>query len=118
MSHFVKGSLNFFSTLKMFDKCLPKQTMCHLSFIFVLFVTIEGFLVEGQSSPSSPHPVQLVAPDSSHQNLVLLEENIHYLENIQEITAILSVVGPFHSGKSYLLNSLLGISQNGFQLGE
>jgi polynucleotide 5'-kinase involved in rRNA processing len=92
--------------------------MCHSSLIFVLFVIIGRFLVETQSSPSSPRPVQLVAPDSSHQNLVLLEENIHYLENIQEITAILSVVGPFHSGKSYLLNSLLGVSQNGFQLGE
>jgi hypothetical protein len=85
------------------------------SAIVTLFLIIECLQLEAQSTS---HPVQLVAPDSGHQNLVLLEENLHYLESIQESTAVISVVGPFHSGKSFLLNSLLGVSQNGFQLGE
>ncbi|XP_031565024.1 guanylate-binding protein 5-like, partial [Actinia tenebrosa] len=62
-------------------------------------------------------PVQLVYPDKgSHKKLVLHEENIKFLQYIQEPVATVAVVGKFHTGKSFLLNQLMG-KKAGFGVG-
>ncbi len=52
-------------------------------------------------------PFQLVRPTSDHQNLEIVEEGLHVLGNITSPVAVIGVVGPYHTGKSFLLNSLI-----------
>jgi len=61
-------------------------------------------------------PVQLVTPDPDHSKLIFRKEAISLLESITDPIAVVGVVGPLHSGKSYLTNQLLGHT-SGFTLG-
>jgi hypothetical protein len=72
--------------------------------------------------------IQIVKPDASHSQLLINEESVKMLESITEEVAVIGsyifltfshlsgVVGPFHSGKSFLLNQLMG-KTNGFTIG-
>ena len=63
------------------------------------------------------HPIQLVRPDPvHHRRLEIVESNIKYLHHINSAVAIVSVVGKYHSGKSFLLNQLMR-KQRGFGIG-
>lgn len=53
---------------------------------------------------------------NSHTNLVVDEDNMKLIENIEGNIAVVGVVGPFHSGKSFLLNQLMS-KPAGFQVG-
>jgi len=61
-------------------------------------------------------PLQLVSPNSDHSRLSLIEKNLEYLASINEPISIVGVVGPYHSGKSFLLNSFLQDTK-GFRVG-
>ena len=61
-------------------------------------------------------PLQLVHPDSTHRKLVLVDENVQHLHRIADAVAVVAVVGKYHSGKSFLLNQLMGKS-SGFGVG-
>lgn len=61
-------------------------------------------------------PIQLVKPDPHHKHLTIVEENMKYLQQIDAPIVIISVVGPFHSGKSFLMNQLMKKS-SGFGVG-
>ena len=62
-------------------------------------------------------PVQLVRPDPlHHRNLVIVRENVQHLHHMHGAVAVVAVVGKFHSGKSFLMNQLMG-KQNGFGIG-
>jgi hypothetical protein len=62
-------------------------------------------------------PLQLVMPDDEeHRSLVLIEENVKHLHYINGPVAVVAVVGKFHSGKSFLLNQLMG-KKSGFGIG-
>lgn len=69
--------------------------------------TLEGF-------PDAP--LQLVRPDHHHKRLVIVEENLRLLQAISQPVSTVSVVGKFHSGKSYLMNQLMAKSA-GFGIG-
>ena len=63
------------------------------------------------------HPIQLIRPDPlKHRNLEIIEANVKYLHHIESAVAVIAVVGKFHSGKSFLLNQLMG-KQKGFGVG-
>ena len=63
------------------------------------------------------HPVQLIHPDPlEHRKLEIIDSNIKYLHSIDSSVAVIAVVGKFHSGKSFLLNQLMG-KQDGFGIG-
>lgn len=47
---------------------------------------------------------------------MLVEENVKHLHYIDGPVAVVAVVGKFHSGKSFLLNQLMG-KQSGFGIG-
>ena len=62
-------------------------------------------------------PVQLVRPDPQHHlKLEIVEENVKHLHHIKTAVAVIAVVGKFHSGKSFLLNQLMGKTE-GFGIG-
>lgn len=61
-------------------------------------------------------PLQLV--DAQGETLVLVEQNVHTLKAYGAALDVVAVVGPFHSGKSYLLNRIMGLGEGaGFDLG-
>lgn len=62
-------------------------------------------------------PLQLVKPDpSEHKKLIVVEENLKHLHHVTSAVAVVAVVGKYHSGKSFLLNQLMG-KKNGFGVG-
>ncbi|XP_013388840.1 guanylate-binding protein 2 [Lingula anatina] len=61
-------------------------------------------------------PLQLVRPGQDHKTLEVVEENFKMLQRIEGSVATVAVVGKFHTGKSFLLNQLMGKS-NGFGVG-
>ncbi|KAL6055593.1 guanylate-binding protein 5 isoform X1 [Balamuthia mandrillaris] len=65
---------------------------------------------------SSGKAVQLVRPEPYHRGLEVVEEGLAVLESMTEPVAIVGVVGPFKTGKSFLLNQLMGRSE-GFTIG-
>lgn len=62
-------------------------------------------------------PLQLVRPDlTHHQHLEIITENLQFLHHVYSAVAVVAVVGKFHSGKSFLLNQLMG-KKEGFGIG-
>jgi hypothetical protein len=62
-------------------------------------------------------PLQLIHPDPNHhRNLEIISSNVKHLHHIHTAVAVVAVVGKFHSGKSFLLNQLMG-KQEGFGVG-
>lgn len=61
-------------------------------------------------------PIQLVRPAANHRDLELVEPNLAILRKIRDPVAMVAVVGKFHSGKSFLMNQLMGKS-TGFGIG-
>jgi len=53
-------------------------------------------------------PFQIVRPNGNHSSMVVVPEGLELLQQHGQSIALISVVGPYHSGKSFLLNSLLG----------
>ena len=64
---------------------------------------------------SDGKPIQLI---STNNNKFVLNNNaLHLIENINGPIGVISVVGPYRTGKSFIMNRLLGRS-NGFACGE
>lgn len=92
----------------------------------------EGFVVPPTTPPSPlpsnpdvthvygdcpDEPIQLVRPDPlGHRKLEIVDANVKCLRQINSAVAVIAVVGKFHSGKSFLLNQLMG-KQEGFGIG-
>ena len=91
-------------------RCIPFA----LFLIFFVVVSAEEF---SRSATLADKPVQLVKPDYEHQKLQIIEENVDILNNIDGAVAVVAVVGPFHSGKSFLMNQLMG-KTSGFGIGK
>lgn len=73
--------------------------------------------IKDDQEPLPDKPLQLVQPDPQlHKRLILVEENVKHLHFIKGAVAVVVVVGKFHSGKSFLLNQLMG-KQKGFGIG-
>lgn len=61
-------------------------------------------------------PLQLLMPRKGHDKLELNEIVLETLASIEDPVAFVAVVGPYHCGKSFLLNVLLN-STHGFTVG-
>lgn len=60
----------------------------------------------------------LALPDASHTRLVLQPEAIEWLRALRGPVALVSIIGPYRSGKSFLLNQLLSVDcDSGFAVG-
>mmetsp|Transcript_89612 Transcript_89612/g.141448 ORF Transcript_89612/g.141448 Transcript_89612/m.141448 type:complete len:870 (-) Transcript_89612:259-2868(-) len=74
-----------------------------VAFAFVAqFVHVEVAEVEFNA------PFQIVRPTTDHKSMTIVREGLANLQRHSNAISLLSVVGPYHSGKSFLLNSLLG----------
>lgn len=69
-----------------------------------------------RQSISEDVPIQIVRPAANHRDLELIESNLMLLRKLQGPVALVAVVGKFHSGKSFLMNQLMGKSR-GFGIG-
>lgn len=61
-------------------------------------------------------PFQVVGPAANHTSLHPIPDGLRFLAYHDRPISIVSVVGPYHSGKSFLLNSLVG-DTSVFQVG-
>ncbi|XP_023225373.1 guanylate-binding protein 2-like [Centruroides sculpturatus] len=108
-----------------------KRNVCLLSRMLkclLLILAVSSPYTDGRNEPACDlyehsdisifpdKPLQLVKPDKQHKNLIIIKENVAFLQKILGPVAIVSVVGKFHSGKSFLMNQLMGKS-NGFGIG-
>lgn len=59
---------------------------------------------------------QIIRPDEAHVSLELVEDGLACLEALDSPISVVGVVGPFGSGKSFLL-SALNHSTSGFTIG-
>ncbi|WOK99419.1 guanylate-binding protein 4-like [Canna indica] len=89
--------------------------------VFAVWVVLFGWLLVAGSSDD---PVDLrrafpiVEPDSEHTKLRLSREGLEAIERITNPIAAVAVIGPYRSGKSFLLNQLLSLScDEGFGVG-
>ncbi|XP_015166550.1 guanylate-binding protein 5-like isoform X2 [Solanum tuberosum] len=83
-------------------------------FSFILCVLVPGSF----SFDNFHQPFPIVEPDSGHTKLRLAREGLEAIERITTPIASVAVIGPYRSGKSFLLNQLLSLSCNeGFGVG-
>mmetsp|Transcript_114630 Transcript_114630/g.331255 ORF Transcript_114630/g.331255 Transcript_114630/m.331255 type:complete len:842 (-) Transcript_114630:153-2678(-) len=68
----------------------------------------------GEVAPN--RPFQVVRPTNDHGSMVPVVEGLQALAQHDAKIALVSVVGPYHSGKSFLLNALAG-QTNVFAIG-
>jgi hypothetical protein len=60
----------------------------------------------------------LALPDDTHTKLVLQPEAVEWLRGLRGPIALVSIIGPYRSGKSFLLNRLLDVPcERGFTVG-
>ncbi|KAH9323924.1 hypothetical protein KI387_018563, partial [Taxus chinensis] len=60
----------------------------------------------------------IIVPDAGHTKLVLSKEGLDAISRITNPVAAVAVIGPYRSGKSFLLNQLLSLScDKGFGVG-
>ncbi|TYG62724.1 hypothetical protein ES288_D07G254800v1 [Gossypium darwinii] len=86
--------------------------------IFVFSIPL-FFLVSGSSSIDNFHqPFPIVEPDPGHTKLRLSREGLEAISRITTPISAVAVIGPYRSGKSFLLNQLLSLScDEGFGVG-
>jgi hypothetical protein len=51
--------------------------------------------------------IQIMKPSADHNNLEICLEGIEKIQKILKKIAVVAVVGPYHSGKSFLLNAYI-----------
>ena len=70
------------------------------------------------AAPAVARALPLALPDASHTRLVLQDEGIAWLRALRGPVALVSIIGPYRSGKSFLLNRLLDVDCDaGFAVG-
>ncbi|PPS09690.1 hypothetical protein GOBAR_AA10957 [Gossypium barbadense] len=78
--------------------------------VFVVSVLLL-FLASGSFSIDNFHqPFPIVEPDPGHTKLRLSREGLEAISRINTPIAAVAVIGPYRSGKSFLLNQLLSLS--------
>ena len=96
-------------------------TRRHGSSLFIILAISAGLLLTALSATSDHYdeddlPIQLVRPAPNHRDLELVESSLSLLRKLRGPVAMVAVVGKFHSGKSFLMNQLMGKSA-GFGIG-
>lgn len=94
------------------SNCVPRFSPFTLMLVFLCFPVTACL----QSFTSNDAPIQIVKPSNDHKKLILDEENIKAISKIKGPVATIGVVGKFHSGKSFLMNQLMGKTK-GFGIG-
>lgn len=83
-----------------------------------LWILISLFVSGSWSIEDYNQAFPIVKPDSGHTKLRLSREGLEAIERISTPIAAVAVIGPYRSGKSFLLNQLLSLScYEGFGVG-
>ena len=85
-----------------------------------VLLLLPAVLVTAAAEAPPPHPLRLVAPADDHTKLAVDREGLEVLRRSPDgvPVSLVSVIGPYRSGKSYLLNRLLGVGcDEGFGVG-
>ncbi|CAL9052352.1 unnamed protein product [Musa banksii] len=85
------------------------------------WVVVLGFFL-ASAAASDPDDFRrafpIVEPDSEHTKIRLAREGLEAIQRITNPIAVVAVIGPYRSGKSFLLNQLLSLScDEGFGVG-
>ncbi|KAL2635536.1 hypothetical protein R1flu_007015 [Riccia fluitans] len=73
---------------------------------------------DGDESGEFHEAFPLVEPDAVHTKLTVARRGLDVISRITNPVAVVAVIGPYRSGKSFLLNQLLSLSCNeGFGVG-
>ncbi|KAI4329733.1 hypothetical protein MLD38_028083 [Melastoma candidum] len=90
----------------------------HFYWVHVFWICL-GIWASGSSSIEDfRRAFPIVEPDPGHTKLQLSSEGLEILERITNPVAAVAVIGPYRSGKSFLLNQLLSLScYEGFGVG-
>lgn len=82
--------------------------------IFICFIASGSFSIDADFNRAFP----IIEPDPGHTKLRLSKEGLEAIERITTPIAAVAVIGPYRSGKSFLLNQLLSLScYEGFGVG-
>ncbi|XP_019188541.1 PREDICTED: guanylate-binding protein 7 isoform X2 [Ipomoea nil] len=82
--------------------------------IFLCLLASGSFSIDTNFNQAFP----IVEPDPGHTKLRLSKEGLEAIEKITTPIAAVAVIGPYRSGKSFLLNQLLSLScDEGFGVG-
>jgi hypothetical protein len=63
-------------------------------------------------------PIPFITTGESGSKLLICEEALKLLENETREITVVCIVGPYRTGKSYLLNCIIGEPKRGFALGK
>ncbi|XP_021898039.1 guanylate-binding protein 5 [Carica papaya] len=90
-----------------------------ISYWALVFSLLLCFLASGSLSIENFHQAfPIVEPDPGHTKLRLSREGLEVISRIRTPIAAVAVIGPYRSGKSFLLNQLLSLScYEGFGVG-
>ncbi|URE00026.1 GTP binding protein [Musa troglodytarum] len=86
---------------------------------FWVVILVWSFASASSSGPEDfRRAFPIVEPDSEHTKLRLAREGLEAIQRITTPIAAVAVIGPYRSGKSFLLNQLLSLScDEGFGVG-
>ncbi|MFS7888799.1 putative guanylate-binding protein [Helianthus anomalus] len=83
---------------------------------FSIILHLSSFWVSGIDDFNQAFPI--IEPDPGHTKLRLSSEGLEAIRRITNPIAAVAVIGPYRSGKSFLLNQLLSLScYEGFGVG-
>ncbi|KAB2616099.1 guanylate-binding protein 5 [Pyrus ussuriensis x Pyrus communis] len=96
----------------------PASSMAMSNWVFVFSIVV-CFFASGSLAIENFHQAfPIVEPDPGHTKLRLSREGLEAIERITNPIAAVAVIGPYRSGKSFLLNQLLSLScYEGFGVG-
>ncbi|MED6192576.1 hypothetical protein PIB30_011652 [Stylosanthes scabra] len=88
------------------------------TFLSSLLFFLSLFAIASSQILNFQQPFPIVEPDPGHTKLRLSREGLEAIERITNPIASVAVIGPYRSGKSFLLNQLLSLScYEGFGVG-
>ncbi|KAJ8899530.1 hypothetical protein K2173_018504 [Erythroxylum novogranatense] len=96
--------------------CIEKMKISH--WFLVTLHLLCFFAFRSLSIDDFHQPFPIVEPDLGHTKLRLSSEGLEAISRITNPIAVVAVIGPYRSGKSFLLNQLLSLScYEGFGVG-
>ena len=101
--------------MKMMNKMIANGKKRKRTTVAVAVAVVVAVLcVLGTAGDIASEPFQIVEPDEAHQRLVIPPGALERLRAIDAAELpVLGIVGSFHTGKSFLLNQLVGAAPGG-----
>jgi hypothetical protein len=85
----------------------PPKACCIFVFTLIFWCVLIQTTMAKSAEKYANKPFQIARPSDNHLDLEIVREGITRLSAIREPIVIISITGGYHSGKSFLLNSLL-----------